>query len=267
LYEDIAGPGIYHQKDDTMEEADVDTKQHVMTELPPSGSGAHAPTRGTATATEAGGTATAGAPQPTAPTRLIFGTHAPPTIPINRGAGTIPYIPNIVEHTIRFTPLREHGANSEEQGSLNLSSGILRGGSSSASSSRGSRGREPIPLTPEILHLLDRLELDKGKRARLLTEHLTGEETLPITEQELQKLLERKAEKEIKRQEAAAEAADNRAAEEHMEAHEAAMAAHLAQQATAAALAARATQDEEIVAGHVVMEAATGADGLAHMLD
>jgi hypothetical protein len=72
-----------------------------------------------------------------------------------------------------FAPLRQQGANLGEQGSLNLSSGILGVGSTSASSSRGSRGREPIPLTPEILLLLDRLDPDKGKQARLLTEHLT----------------------------------------------------------------------------------------------
>ncbi len=52
-----------------------------------------------------------------------------------------------------------------------------------------------------------------------------------------------------------------------MEAHEAAMAAHLAQQAMAAALAAGATQDEAIAAGQAVMEAATRADGSAQMLD
>ncbi len=62
--------------------------------------------------------------------------------------------------------------------------------------------------------------------------------TLLSTEQELHKLLERKTEKEIKRQEAATEAVANMAAEEQLEAHEAAMAAHLAQQARAAALAA-----------------------------
>ena len=56
-------------------------------------------------------------------------------------------------------------------------------------------------------------------------------------------------------------------AEEQLEAHEAAMAAHLAQQAMAAALAAGATLDEAIAAGQAVMEAATGADGSAHMLD
>ena len=52
-----------------------------------------------------------------------------------------------------------------------------------------------------------------------------------------------------------------------MEAHEAAMTSHLAQQAMAAALAARATQDESIMAGHVVMEAAIGEDSSAHMQD
>ena len=117
------------------------------------------------------------------------------------------------------------------------------------------------------MQLLDRLEPNKGKQARLLTEHLTGQGTLPSTEHELRKLLERKAEKEIKRQESAAEAAANRAAEEQMEAHEAAIAAHLAHQAMAVALAARANQDEAISAGQVVMEAATGADGSAHMMD
>jgi flagellar hook-basal body complex protein FliE len=117
------------------------------------------------------------------------------------------------------------------------------------------------------MQLLDRLEPDKGKQARLLTEHLTGQRTLPIAEQELKKLLERKTEKEIKRQEAATEAASTMAAKEHVEAHEAAMAAHLAQQAMAAALAAGATHDEAIAAGQAVMEAATGADGTAHMMD
>ena len=117
------------------------------------------------------------------------------------------------------------------------------------------------------MQLLDRLEPDKGKQARLLTEHLTGQRTLPSTEHELQKLLERKAKKEIKRQHATTEAAANIATEEKMEAHEAAMTAHLAQQAMAAALAAGATQDEAIAAGHAVMEAATGVDGTTHMLD
>ena len=52
-----------------------------------------------------------------------------------------------------------------------------------------------------------------------------------------------------------------------MEAHEAAMAAHLAQQAMAAALAAGATPDEAIAAGQAAMEAAAGAYGSAHMMD
>ena len=99
----------------------------------------------------------------------------------------------------RYVPLRQQGSEIVDRVSEHLTSGILRGGSSSAASSgsKGSRGRKPIPLTPEILLLLDRLEPDKGKQARLLTEHLTGQRTLPGTEQELQKLMERKAEKEI----------------------------------------------------------------------
>ena len=80
--------------------------------------------------------------------------------------------------------------------------------------------------------LLDHLKPDKGKQARLLTEHLRGQRILPYTEQELQKSLERKAEK-----------------------------------AMAAALAARATHEEAIAAGQAAMEGATGARSSAHMLD
>ena len=49
-----------------------------------------------------------------------------------------------------------------------------------------------------------------------------------------------------------------------MEAHEAAMAVHLAQQARAAALAAGATNEEAISAGQAAMETATGASS-AHV--
>ena len=62
-------------------------------------------------------------------------------------------------------------------------------------------------------------------------------------EQELQKLLERKAEKELKRQQASMEANASRAAHEQMETHEAAMADHLAQQAMASALAVGVTNE------------------------
>ena len=85
---------------------------------------------------------------------------------------------------------------------------------------------------------MDRLESNKGKQARLLTEHLTCQRPLPCTEQELQTQLVRKADMEIERQQAAAKAATNRATTEQMDAHEADMAAHLAQPAMAAALAA-----------------------------
>ena len=110
---------------------------------------------------------------PTGVTRVRFGAPEPPTIPIRDGGGT--NTPNnFVEDQNRFAPLTQHGANSRDQSSEAFSSGNLRGGSASAaSSSRGIRGMDPIPVTPEILLLMDRLDPDKGKQARLLTEHLT----------------------------------------------------------------------------------------------
>ena len=66
-------------------------------------------------------------------------------------------------------------------------------GASVRSGSRGSRGRDPIPLTPEILHLLYRLEPNKRKHARMLIEHLTGQRQLPATEQELHAQLDKRA--------------------------------------------------------------------------
>ena len=125
-------------------------------------------------------------------------------------------------------------------------------------------GREPIPLTPEILQLLDKLEPDKGKQAKLLTEYLTGQRTLPSTEQELQTQLERKAAKEIQRQQTATEAAANQAATEQHEAdrraHEAAMAAHLGQHVYASTIAAGATPENATAT-------TMGEEGLATMQD
>ena len=56
------------------------------------------------------------------------------------------------------------------------------------------------------------------------------------------------------------------AAEDQMEAHEEAMVTHIAQHAMAATLAAGATNEEAIAAGHAVMETTTGASS-AHMQD
>jgi len=137
---------------------------------------------------------------PIAPTYLRFGTPAPPTIPLRARGGTVSYNIYLVKLQNRYAPLIRQGNEIIDKISEHLTSSILRGGSSSAASScKEIRGREPIPLTPDILLMLDRLEPDKGKQARLLTEHLTGQRTLPGTEQELQKLMERKAEKDIKR--------------------------------------------------------------------
>ena len=61
---------------------------------------------------------------------------------------------------------------------------------SDASSSKGSRKREPIPLIPEILLLLDILEHDKGRQAKLFTEQLRGQRVIPSTEKDLLQQLE-----------------------------------------------------------------------------
>ena len=144
-----------------------------------------------------------------------------------------------------------------------------RGAASVASSSRGTRGRDPIPLTSEILHLLDRLEPDKGKQARLLTEHLTRQSIFHVTKEELQQHLERKVAMEMNRQHAASEEAAIREFKEHEAntlGHEADMAAHLAQHAMAATLAARATTEEAIATRHAEVGEIQD-EGTTHMRD
>lgn len=64
----------------------------------------------------------------------------------------------------RFQPLQEE----RNQGSHD-NDRVREGSVSDASNSRGSRMRDPISLTPEILAMLDRHEPDKAKQAKLLT--------------------------------------------------------------------------------------------------
>jgi len=132
----------------------------------------------------------------TGPTYLSFGKSEP----TREHNGPAAYNhPAEVKTTNGFSPLRKQ-ASSAGRDNEALASGILKEGTSSASfGSRISRGRDPIPITPHILHYLDRLEPDIGKHARYLTEHLTGQRTLPSSEEELQSLLDRKASREHKR--------------------------------------------------------------------
>ena len=97
----------------------------------------------------------------------------------------------------RFQPLKE------EQSEEGRGSDIVREGSVSDACSRM---RDPTTLTPEILSMLERHEPDKAKQAKLLTKHLSGQRTLPSTEEELQQHLERKAKRETDKLLAAAEA-------------------------------------------------------------
>ena len=109
--------------------------------------------------------------------------------------------------------------------------------------------RDPISLTPEILAMLDRHEPDKTKQAKLLTEHLSRQRVLPITEEELQQHLERKAKREADHLLAAAEAKHSR--QEHVrqaavvqQEKNAAVVQTFAKHAKEAALAAGASNEE-----------------------
>jgi len=212
-YEDINNPYIYWQEVDTMEEAEGGTEQPIQTKNPPppntsvqqplAGAQAHDPTA------DIGVVAWTWVPPVTG---LRFGKPDPPRPCLARnGPATI----NSAKlDQIRFAPLVEQVSTLGGGHNEALSSSILSEGAASvASSSTVSKGRDPTPLTPETLHLLDRLELDKGKQTRLLTEHLTWQSILPATEEELQQHMERKVAREIKRQHAAAEAAANKAIE------------------------------------------------------
>ena len=145
-----------------------------------------------------------------------------------------------------YAPRAPLGSGTKGRDSERLSFSSVSG-ASVGSGSRGSRGRDPIPLTLEILHLLDRLEPDKGKHAKMLTEHLTGQRLLPATEQELQAQLEKRAHKELRNQQAAGKTSAHRAAEmAEMEKaiHTDAMLQQIADTSRNAALAARATKEE-----------------------
>jgi len=116
-------------------------------------------------------------PDPPRPTWETIGTRAnkATNAPIAPATGTgIPL-------TNKYDPIAEEGSGTNDKVSERLSFGSLSGASGTHSSARNSRGRDPIPLTLEILHLLDKLEPDKGKQAKLFTDHLTGQRTLPST--------------------------------------------------------------------------------------
>jgi len=103
-------------------------------------------------------------------------TRAPPR---SKGPTAPPRRPYMVEKTVnRYSPL----ANLKDIEELG-DEGLHEGYASKAGSSRSSRPRDFVPITAEILHLLDRLEPDKVKQARLMTEHIAGHRVLPTTEQ------------------------------------------------------------------------------------
>ncbi len=104
-----------------------------------------------------------------------------------------PAAQTVIELSNPYDILAQKGSGAADRDSDILSFGSLSGANTATSGSKSSRGRDPIPLTPEILHLLDRLEPDKSKQARLLIDRLIGQRELPSMEQELQQQLEKQA--------------------------------------------------------------------------
>ena len=98
-----------------------------------------------------------------------------------------PVVQNNIKHNYnnnKFHPLAEEH-NEEDIGNDRVREGSV----SYASRSRGSRMRDPVTFTPEILAMMVSHEPEKAKQAKLLTEHLTSQRTLPSTEEELRQHL------------------------------------------------------------------------------
>ena len=205
-------PSEHHHDEEMHEQKHIPPQQQG--ETLPSGSGTAAPSHMLAPQ------GPYGEPTPAsqghhAPTRLSFADPDPPkttweTIATrNNRANSAPVAPATgtgIPITNIYEPIQEHGTGTNDIDNERLSFGSLSGASRTHSIARNNKVRDLIPLTPEILQLLDRLEPDKGKQARLLTDPLIGQRTLPSTESELQTHLERWAARELKRQQVSAEA-------------------------------------------------------------
>jgi len=94
--------------------------------------------------------------------REELGTLPTFTIPFRASSGPAAVGTTATKLKNTYAPLEPLGSGAEERDSDRMSFSSVSG-VSVGSGSRGSRGRDPIPLTPEILHFLDRLEPDKGK--------------------------------------------------------------------------------------------------------
>ena len=81
------------------------------------------------------------------------------TIPVKASSGPSAVGTATTELRNTYAPLAPLGSGTEGRDSERLSFNSVSG-ASVGSGSRGSRGRDPIPLTLDILHLLDRLEPD-----------------------------------------------------------------------------------------------------------
>ncbi len=144
-----------------------------------------------------------GAPAPgrRGPRQALAGSDGDTSPERKAQSAPAPVIPGKKQTANRFAPLADLSDRDEHSEDK-----IHEGSVSDAASSRSSRPRDFIPITPEILLLLDRLEPDKVKQSRLLTEHINGHRALPTTEEELQQLLEKRTRRALERERALTDA-------------------------------------------------------------
>ena len=72
--------------------------------------------------------------------------------------------PSCKEFFPLFLSLAQQGSGTEDRENDKLSFGSISGASTTTSRFRGSRGKDHIPLTPEIPHIVECLESNKGKK-------------------------------------------------------------------------------------------------------
>ncbi len=82
-------------------------------------------------------------------------------LPAKANIGPVAVITTGLNLRNNYAPLEPHRSGTEGIESGKLSFGSVSCGLSNNLGSRGNMGKEPIPLTPEKIHLLNRLEPDK----------------------------------------------------------------------------------------------------------
>ena len=135
------------------------TAQKQNADLLPSGSCLHTPARAEKIKTFSNKMPIKQVPEQTSGlTYLFFGEPSPPRAPFRiYSSPTAQTIGAKLPLKNIFEPIAEEGRKLNNMDNARLGFGLLLGAYSGASSAKNNKGKDPIPLTPEMLHLLDRL--------------------------------------------------------------------------------------------------------------